>query len=377
MIYSIVIPLWHAADEVNHAEYIMFIVRERRFPQPGEAIPELRRDLWASLIESGIPTSQLVEGALLSETPPPIPGPSEFRHPPAYYVLEAMSLWPLVHHDVMIQAYAARIVSMLLGTLTLGVIVLSARTLFPEQPWLTLGVPLLVLFIPAHTFTNSTINNDQLAELLMSVFFYLWLLIFRSGVSAGLIAGVISVTALGLFTKRTTVLSVPLSLVALLILASRHLEHAKRWLRWTVFWGLIIGAIGLGTAALHRGAVASWYTSSPEGTSLSSSPVKSGKHSMQLTLVPGRKSITVYQVLPPQAVEALQGEKVSFGVWTSGSEDTNIQLQVSDGNHNYRKEAESTTDWQLHEVTRLIDPNASELRVTITVRSSSPVSVYC
>jgi len=379
LIYAVVVPLWHAADEVNHAEYVMFILRERRLPQPGDAVPELRRDLLASLVESDVSASQrgFTGGDLLSDAPPAIPGPSEFLHPPTYYLIEALALWPLAHHDVMTQAYVARIVSMLIGMATLRMVILSARLLFSEQPWLMLGIPLLVLFIPAHTFTNSTINNDQLAELVMSVFFYLWLLIFKSGLSAGRIVGVIIITLIGLFTKRTTAISVPLSLVALLILASRRLENVKRWHWWSICLGLTIGVVCLGAAILHPGAVAGWYASSAKGASLSSFKAKSGEHSMHLSLGPGRESISIYQVLPPQTVEALQGEEVSFGVWINGDKDAVVLLQISDGSHNYREVAEVTANWQFHKVSGFIDPNASELLVTVVVYGTQSADAYC
>ena len=35
LLYIAIIPLWHAADEANHTEYVLFILRENQLPRPG------------------------------------------------------------------------------------------------------------------------------------------------------------------------------------------------------------------------------------------------------------------------------------------------------------------------------------------------------
>ena len=378
LIYATIVPLWHAADEANHAEYVLFILRENQLPQRGSVAASLRREILASLWENdgGTAIPGLTPGALLGDIPPPIPGPSEFPHPPGYYLLLATVLRPLAHHDVTMLAYAARLASVFLGVISIGVAILSARTLFVGQPWSLWAAPILVLFIPAHTFSTSTINNDQLAEVVISVFFYLWILAFKMGLSWGKVIGLVGITLIGLFTKRTTAISVPLSLVAVTMLANRRLSKAQMRLRWGIPLALMASLVCVGVVSLHPEAVAGWY-SSTGNVSQVSQVSKNGKHSMRLVVDPANEGLVgAYQVLPSQALEMLRGKKVSFGAWVRGDSGSRVQLQILARRHQYQRDVAVTDEWQFYQVVGEIDQDASELRMVITAQASSPAEVY-
>jgi hypothetical protein len=84
---------------------------------------------------------------------------------PAYALLG----WPLFlarDQDITLQLYLVRLNTVLLN---LGVILLAyqmARTIFPRDLFLALGVPAIIVFNPQHTHLLSTVNNGSLAELL-------------------------------------------------------------------------------------------------------------------------------------------------------------------------------------------------------------------
>ncbi len=379
LMYAVAIPLWHASDEANHTEYVLFILWENRLPQPGDVAADVRREILASLWEDErtAPVTHSSPGALLGETPPSIPGPSEFSHPPIYYLFIATLLRPLAHHGVTTLAYAARLGSVLLGVTSLGLTILAARAFFSRRPWAVWAIPVLVLFIPAHTFSNSTINNDQLAEVVMSVFFYLWVLAFQKGLSWRKAFALIGIALIGLYTKRTTAISVPLILVGAIIVAGRRLSGADRRWRWGILLALVAVGVCLAVVALDSEAVAGWYATG--NVSRSNHVNKSGEHSMHLAVDPVDKNLdraTVYQVLPPQALEIVRGKEVTFGLWTKGNQDAKIQLGIGDGSHWYQKSVTGTDDWQFHQIRGVVGQNAPELRMWMAAQASASADVY-
>jgi len=201
-------------------------------------------------------------------------------HPPLYYLLGALLLAPFSRCDLITQLYVLRLGSVLLGTLTVLVAYLTAQALFPEDASWQLAVPTFVAFLPMHTFITSSVNNDSLAELLVSLVIYSLLRILRAGPSTeftpseveGLRTGlswrrVMSVACLlasGLLTKRTTAFAIPLAALTILLYCLRAKPPKLaptseaprcplRLLRQRCVWLLIASAIGLGlwTLTLH------------------------------------------------------------------------------------------------------------------------------
>jgi len=247
-IYSVVVPLWQAPDEPSHFEYIKLILERRTLPQEGDVSLHIRKEIVTSLIEQDtgryMPGFVIPREVLIAPEPPQIPGPSQSVHPPLYYLLNALILLPLQYQEVATQAYWARLVSVALSALLVLVAFLTARELFPEEPFLTLGIPTLVLFIPAHTFMTSTINNDHLAELICSLFVYLSVRAFKHGISlwSGLSFGLLML--LGIWTKSTALVMIPFAGAGLLLSLPGSAVLRSRTRRWA-FLGLVV-AMGIG-----------------------------------------------------------------------------------------------------------------------------------
>lgn len=247
-IYSTVVPLWQAPDEPSHFEYIKLILERRTLPQEGDFSVRIRKEIVTSLIEQGagryMPGFIIPREALIAPEPPQIPGPSELVHPPLYYLLNGLILLPFQYQEVATQAYAARLVSVALSALVVFVAFLTARQLFPEEPFLTLGVPTLVLFIPAHTFMTSTINNDHLAELICSLFVYLSVRASKRGISLWLALSLGLLTLLGIWTKATTLVVVLFAGAGILLSLPGKIGSRSHVWRWA-FLGLVM-VIGVG-----------------------------------------------------------------------------------------------------------------------------------
>jgi hypothetical protein len=286
VLYSAVTLPWQAPDEPGHFQYAAFLVRYHRFPtRQGVAAEEwLQTQVYVSMQEFGF-------WAQRAHTLAPSALGEEYRaavgHPPLYYLLGALLLAPFSHRDLVTQLHVLRLGSVLLGTLTVLVAYLTAEALFPEDACWQLAIPALVVFLPMHTFTTSSVNNDSLAELLVSLVVYSLLRILKDGPFVGLRASlsaprpglgqaplrtglswrrVISVACLlasGLLTKRTTAFAIPLAALTILLhcLRAKPLRLApmseaprcpSRWLRQRCVWLLIASAIGLSLWALTR-----------------------------------------------------------------------------------------------------------------------------
>ncbi|UCC67547.1 MAG: glycosyltransferase family 39 protein [Armatimonadota bacterium] len=131
-----------------------------------------------------------------------LPGASrshQAQHPPLYYLLAA-PLWRafaarpdetvsyvdrasggIQRFSVPGPVRPVRLLSVLLGALTLIFVWAVARTVFPERPALWLAAAALTAFTPMFTYVNSVINNDALLGLTFAAAAWLWARLLRFG----------------------------------------------------------------------------------------------------------------------------------------------------------------------------------------------------
>jgi hypothetical protein len=184
-------------------------------------------------------------------------------HPPLYYLLVALLLAPFSRCDLITQLHILRLGSVLLGTLTVLVAYLTAQALFPEDASCQLAIPAFIGFLPMHAFITSSVNNDSLAELLVSLVIYSLLRILKNGLSWQRVMSIVCLLASGLLTKRTTTFAIPLAVLTILLycLRAKPLKLAPtseacrgplhRLRKWGM-WLLIASATGLGLWTLTR-----------------------------------------------------------------------------------------------------------------------------
>jgi 4-amino-4-deoxy-L-arabinose transferase-like glycosyltransferase len=119
--YTRITPLGASPDEVSHLNYINGIADHLRLPPAGE---------------------------------------TERQQPPLYYLLGAV-VAKLTGDD----ARLIRLLSVLLGVLTILTVYLVARRLFPLRPYLAVGAAALVALLPEVQYLAGAINDDNLAWL--------------------------------------------------------------------------------------------------------------------------------------------------------------------------------------------------------------------
>lgn len=198
--YAYFTPVWQAPDEPAHYNYIRYLVEEGSLPvlQMGDYPHEYLERLKARHFPPGMPIDPLRY---------------EFHQPPLYYALASV-VYRLTGGSLL----ALRLFSLLLGA---GLLLTSwalVRTTFPQQVGLALGTTAFVAFLPMHLAMASAVNNDTLAELLLaasvlSLARYLQVPRGRGPTPSalGLLIG------LGLVTKVTVFIALPLALAAILI----------------------------------------------------------------------------------------------------------------------------------------------------------------
>jgi 4-amino-4-deoxy-L-arabinose transferase-like glycosyltransferase len=207
--YAIAIPLWEAPDEPAHFLYANAMAETGSPPAPS---PPQRNGFW----KEGYVTSAY-----------------EWHQPPLYYGLIApnitvnRSLSLLPHFDSFpeinppfplsvrlfvplpfrfTEIHLLRIISALLGLMTVFTVYGLARRLFPYEEYLPEAAAGFVAFIPQFNFLHAYVTNDTLAILLsalgMASLVYVALASPESQRRAWIWAG--GITALALATKMTT-----------------------------------------------------------------------------------------------------------------------------------------------------------------------------
>jgi len=257
LLYSAIIPPWQAPDEPKHFEYMRTLYEQRRLVNQDDMSPALQRKImismqshrfWDLWIGAQDPDNPLNDPEIFADAwaKGNQTGFSEVgRVPPLYFVIAALSQ-PLASEDITTQLYLARLVSVLLGVLVVFVALLTARELFPGDNFLSIGIPFFVAFLPMYTLITSSVIPDNLANLLTSLALYLIAGGFKRGFTWGRATAIAGLIALGVLTKKTTLVILPLAFVAIpLHLWGRRAEvplsNRVRLVIAIVAFGLVLG----------------------------------------------------------------------------------------------------------------------------------------
>jgi len=180
ILYCHFTPYGMAPDEEAHGEYVRFVSARHKLPVLSEGVTY------------------------------------EAHQPPLYYLLSlpfyaGAKLAGIQHPEV-----GARLLSIILGALGVLVCYAAVRRTAPDRPEVATSVASFVAFLPMRIAISSSVSNDILTEL----FFDTGILLISRSMLYGvrlketLFLGV--VIGLGLITKTTCILLLPIGLVALL-----------------------------------------------------------------------------------------------------------------------------------------------------------------
>ncbi len=253
VLYSVAVPLWEAPDEWGHYAVVHYIAQEKRLPTPGQS-------LGVEFDESQQPPLYYILGALAVSvvdardwTPPAV-------NPYARTGTGIGGLNMAIHtpeeafpyRGWVLSAHLARLVSVLLATLTVWLTYRIAAFVSDGCRWLALTAAAIVAFWPQLLFIGSVITNDVLVVSCAA-----WVLLALVKVMDSWPPRAVRVLELALalgaaMLSKLTALGLvalfPLVILALGIKAIRKREFAVR------FWASTGAAILVGL-----GAGAWWY----------------------------------------------------------------------------------------------------------------------
>ncbi len=207
VLYALLTPNWQSPDEPAHYNYVRYLATK------GEA-PEL---------VSGCYDQSYLNILTTRRFPPELPIDNicyEFHQPPLYYGL-TVPIFKIRHGSLR----WLRLFSISLGA---GVVILAffiARTIFPNRPEVIYGTMSFVAFVPMHVSMLASVNNDALASLILATMLFLLIRHLQEQKNEFLIAGLLG---LGLLTKVTIYIVVPLVGVVYLFLKPKNWANLKR-----------------------------------------------------------------------------------------------------------------------------------------------------
>jgi len=215
-LYALLTPPWQIPDEPAHYNYSRFVAENLRYP----------------VLQAGDYPHAYLEEIKARNFPPTMsidPIRYESWQPPLYYSLAVPFYWLTRFWPPERQVIALRLLSLLMGGGIVYLAYLIAREVFPANKALALGTAAFAAGVPMHIAMLAAVNNDGLAELVLAG--VLWMLVRcikgAEGrrpwhlVKLGVLIG------LGMLTKTTTLVSIPLVL-ATVVLTIGHRPSAIR-----------------------------------------------------------------------------------------------------------------------------------------------------
>jgi hypothetical protein len=247
LIYASVVPPWQAPDEPAQFERARAALTSAEWHSTSQKNPplwydDLSRALFAShfwdFVDDIRPAYS--PAASLSQYVPLYQEiyKGQYGSRPAYAVIGGL-LFLASHQEITLQLYLVRLNTVLMNVVIIWLAYLMTRTIFPKDIFLSLGVPILLLFIPQHAHMLSTVNNGNLAELLsLAALFFLIRGVIR-GFSWSEVLLILLFSLAAMWTKATAYfLPFAIGTVALFYLW----PYRRRW-PWLLPLGLMMAAL--------------------------------------------------------------------------------------------------------------------------------------
>lgn len=247
IIYASVAPPWQAPDEPAQFERVRASLSSVEWNSTSQNGPAWYDDLIKSLFTFGFwnflddPRRTYAPEVPLSHyiTPYQEAYNGLYGNRAAY----AFIGWPLFvvsDQDIILQLFLVRLNTVLMNLGVIWLAYLMVKTIFPNEPFLFLGVPLLILFNPQHTHLLSTVNNGNLAELLATAALYWIVKGIIQGFSWPNIVALIAFSVTAMWVKATAYfLPFTIGIIGLF-----YLWGYRRYWGWLIPAGLALAGLG-------------------------------------------------------------------------------------------------------------------------------------
>lgn len=318
--YVFLLPVWQHYDEPNHFEYAWLSANLGRLPEAGEYDSDLSRRVVESMLAHGFYEGMDSRPELGSgDEPIKIGGYSQLGEPPFYYLLASIPLRMMGACSVEKQLYAARLVSLALFLLVVLVGWGTARELTSTGHPLRWMAPGALAMFPGFVELMTAVNNDALAVLMFSLFFWGSVRLIRRGLSLLGLLWVLAAAALTYFSKNTAMIALLLLPVVLLFAIVRG--------RWRpLAWGiLVMGLAAISLISLSWDDALYWYRATSQAVPARLPVVEQARGDYALGLETQARTVPswsapLFQPLPPEVALELQGKRVALGAWMWASQ---------------------------------------------------------
>jgi len=245
VVYSAVTPIFEPPDEVYHFPLIDHLARTGRLPvqdpddvgpweQEGSQ-PPLYYLLSAPLV---LPVDRGDLSARLERNPHAkigIGAATDNR----VSVLHDWDAEAFPWRGTALAVHVVRLFSVALGAGTVAAIYAIARLALPGRPALHVTATLLAAFNPMFLFISSSVNNDNLVNLLSAITLALLLHIWRAGLSTRRVVALAALLALASLAKLSGLALYPVAALAVLGMLVRE---RRAWIEWARILLIVVAA---------------------------------------------------------------------------------------------------------------------------------------
>jgi Predicted membrane protein (DUF2142) len=279
--WSLITPPFQAPDEVDHFAYAQSLIERGTRPSRDPRSPLARWSSSELVALEGISYAtdhqaadsrppwlaqqeRIYEARVASLHPRADDGggnETAAAHGPIYYAALAPA-YALAGTSPFSQLTAMRVLSALMGALTVLFTFLLARELAPGRPWLGVVAALLVAYEPMYGFISGTVNNDVGVNAGAAALELLLIRMLRRGITVptAALTGVLLVALP--FVKGTALSLYPVAALVLIAVLWRH--HARADTRAWI--ALAAGAVLMGVLSIALGGLHA--ASAPAGSSV-------------------------------------------------------------------------------------------------------------
>ena len=239
IIYIIIIPPWQSPDEPTHFEYVQLIADSKKIS--GSVTPNF------FLQEQIISSMDHYHFWKYLGWPRPKPLPVKFEDtpflrlvrahtqigikPPLYYFISSLLLRICPQNSIIFKLYLLRSFSLLLTIVTVILIYLTARLIFPEDIYFPLAAAAFAAFLPEFILIGTSVSLDPMANLMSSLFIYLMIKLQLRGLRFHLLAVIVLVLIVSAFVTYKCLTLVPIFILGICVYLSFSPEAPKKWVR--------------------------------------------------------------------------------------------------------------------------------------------------
>jgi hypothetical protein len=232
--WAVLTPPFQVPDEISHVAYVQALAESADLPLEHEGAPysEQERELLTSLSFYDVigrddarppwtaPEEADVRAAESASSDRDVSNATTASaNPPLFYLLETPIYWVTPSDDLLDKLLPMRLLSALLGAITVLAVFLFLRELVPRSPWLWSAGALICALHPGFGFISSGVNPDALLFTAGATMFLLVARLVRHGPTPKRIAALGAVVAVGLLTKPLFLGLVPAAALAVLVAA--------------------------------------------------------------------------------------------------------------------------------------------------------------